>query len=71
MPTPWALGHQISRWSPRAGFEMAYTKADNSCGRALGSTSGVAEGLAALDPALVPYGAMTAIIYTTPYHSKQ
>nr|WP_258232846.1 hypothetical protein [Klebsiella pneumoniae] len=30
----------------------------------MGSTSGVAAGLAATDPKLVPYGAMTATFYT-------
>ncbi len=30
----------------------------------MGTTSGVAGGLAATDPALVPYGAMTATFYT-------
>ena len=33
-------------------------------GGLLGTTSGVAGGLAATDPKLVPYGAMTAIFYT-------
>ncbi|MDR7871363.1 MAG: malonate transporter subunit MadM [Tissierellaceae bacterium] len=33
-------------------------------GGLMGSTSGVAGGLAATDPALVPYGAMTATFYT-------
>jgi hypothetical protein len=30
----------------------------------MGTTSGVAGGLAATDPKLVPYGAMTATFYT-------
>jgi hypothetical protein len=30
----------------------------------MGTTSGVAGGLAATDPRLVPYGAMTATFYT-------
>lgn len=30
----------------------------------IGSTSGVATGLAATDPKLVPYGAVTATFYT-------
>ena len=30
----------------------------------MGTTSGVAGGLAATDPELVPYGAMTATFYT-------
>jgi hypothetical protein len=30
----------------------------------LGTTSGVSAGLAATDPALVPYGALTATFYT-------
>jgi len=30
----------------------------------IGTTSGVAGGLAATDPKLVPYGAMTATFYT-------
>ena len=33
-------------------------------GGLMGSTSGVAAGLAATDPKLVPYGAMTATFYT-------
>jgi malonate transporter MadM subunit len=33
-------------------------------GGLMGSTSGVAGGLAATDPKLVPYGAMTATFYT-------
>jgi len=33
-------------------------------GGLMGTTSGVAGGLAATDPALVPYGAMTATFYT-------
>ena len=33
-------------------------------GRLMGTTSGVAGGLAATDPKLVPYGAMTATFYT-------
>lgn len=33
-------------------------------GGLLGTTSGVAGGLAATDPKLVPYGAMTATFYT-------
>jgi malonate transporter MadM subunit len=33
-------------------------------GGLLGTTSGVAAGLAATDPKLVPYGAMTATFYT-------
>ena len=33
-------------------------------GALLGSTSGTAAGLAAIDPALVPYGAMAAVFYT-------
>jgi malonate transporter MadM subunit len=33
-------------------------------GGMLGTTSGVAAGLAATDPRLVPYGAMTATFYT-------
>ena len=32
----------------------------------MGTTSGVAGGLAATDPKLVPYGAMTATFYTGP-----
>lgn len=34
------------------------------CGGLMGTTSGVAGGLAATDPSLVPYGAMTATFYT-------
>jgi|TARA_B110000914_G_scaffold35356_1_gene28225 malonate transporter MadM subunit len=33
-------------------------------GGSMGTTSGVAGGLAATDPKLVPYGAMTATFYT-------
>ena len=33
-------------------------------GGLMGTTSGVAAGLAATDPKLVPYGAMTATFYT-------
>ena len=33
-------------------------------GGMMGTTSGVMAGLAATDPALVPYGAMTATFYT-------
>ena len=33
-------------------------------GGMMGTTSGVAAGLAATDPKLVPYGAMTATFYT-------
>jgi malonate transporter MadM subunit len=33
-------------------------------GGLMGTTSGVAGGLAATDPRLVPYGAMTATFYT-------
>lgn len=33
-------------------------------GGLMGTTSGVAGGLAATDPSLVPYGAMTATFYT-------
>jgi len=33
-------------------------------GGLMGTTSGVAGGLAATDPKLVPYGAMTATFYT-------
>ena len=33
-------------------------------GGLMGTTSGVAAGLAATDPRLVPYGAMTATFYT-------
>jgi malonate transporter MadM subunit len=33
-------------------------------GGMLGTTSGVSAGLAATDPALVPYGALTATFYT-------
>ena len=33
-------------------------------GGLMGTTSGVAAGLAATDPELVPYGAMTATFYT-------
>jgi malonate transporter MadM subunit len=33
-------------------------------GGMIGTTSGVAGGLAATDPKLIPYGAMTATFYT-------
>lgn len=50
-----ALAKTISLNSPQAA--MAY-------GGLMGTTSGVAAGLAATDPKLVPYGAMTATFYT-------
>ena len=34
-------------------------------GGLIGTTSGVAAGLAAIDPKLVPYGALTATFYTS------
>jgi malonate transporter MadM subunit len=54
MLTP-ALAKWIGLNSPAAA--MAY-------GGIMGTTSGVAAGLAATDPALVPYGAVTATFYT-------
>ena len=52
--TPW-----IAKWigldNPRTAMIF---------GGLMGTTSGVAGGLAATDPALVPYGAMTATFYT-------
>ena len=50
-----ALAKYISLDNPQAA--MAY-------GGLMGTTSGVAAGLAATDPKLVPYGAMTATFYT-------
>ena len=49
------VAHKIELNSPTAA--MVY-------GGLIGSTSGVAGGLAATDPELVPYGAMTATFYT-------
>ncbi|MBM3426679.1 MAG: malonate transporter subunit MadM, partial [Bacteroidetes bacterium] len=54
MLTP-ALANWIGLNSPAAA--MAY-------GGIMGTTSGVAAGLAATDPTLVPYGAVTATFYT-------
>jgi malonate transporter MadM subunit len=50
-------------------FIAPYIKLDNAesamiFGGLMGTTSGVAGGLAATDPELVPYGAMTATFYT-------
>ncbi|MEE7594174.1 malonate transporter subunit MadM, partial [Escherichia coli] len=43
---------------------LNYPAAAMVSGGLMGSTSGVAAGLAATDPKLVPYGAMTATFYT-------
>ena len=44
------------------GSEMCIR--DRVFGGLMGTNSGVAAGLAAVDPKLVPYGAMTATFYT-------
>jgi len=49
------VAHRIGLDNPNAA--MIY-------GGLMGTTSGVAGGLAATDPKLVPYGAMTATFYT-------
>ena len=46
----------------RIGLDNPYTAM--IYGGLMGTTSGVAGGLAATDPRLVPYGAMTATFYT-------
>lgn len=48
--------------APRIGLDNPYTAM--IYGGLMGTTSGVAGGLAATDPKLVPYGAMTATFYT-------
>ena len=52
--TPFAAKH-IGLDNPRSAMVF---------GGLMGTTSGVAGGLAATDPKLVPYGAMTATFYT-------
>ena len=52
--TPW-VAHRIGLNNPQSA--MVY-------GGLIGTTSGVAAGLAATDPKLVPYGAITATFYT-------
>ena len=52
--TPWVAG-MIGLNNPRSAMVF---------GGLMGTTSGVAGGLAATDPRLVPYGAMTATFYT-------
>jgi malonate transporter MadM subunit len=52
--TPFVARH-IGLDNPRAAMVF---------GGLMGTTSGVAGGLAATDPKLVPYGAMTATFYT-------
>lgn len=48
----------------QVGFEQFAHRPVVVFGGLMGTTSGVAGGLAATDPKLVPYGAMTATFYT-------
>ncbi|MCH2356005.1 MAG: malonate transporter subunit MadM, partial [Pseudomonadales bacterium] len=52
--TPW-IAKRIGLDNPQSAMVF---------GGLMGTTSGVAAGLAATDPKLVPYGAMTATFYT-------
>ncbi|MBL7850535.1 MAG: malonate transporter subunit MadM [Cyclobacteriaceae bacterium] len=52
--TPW-VAHRIGLDNPQSAMVF---------GGLIGTTSGVAAGLAATDPKLVPYGAITATFYT-------